>query len=147
MAYSPTTWVAPGADGRLEVFVVGSDHDGGQSPAPMGDPPATAGRIGAHTEPRQMQMVCAGPPRSHRPQTGAWKSSSSETIFNPTAWDPVERFTGHRRPPATVSGPVGVHTRRAGRTCSVRRLLFAVPMATSSCLYWATTQRCGTCGR
>ena len=31
MAYSPTTWVAPGADGRLEVFVVGSDHDGGQS--------------------------------------------------------------------------------------------------------------------
>jgi len=31
MAYSSITWVAPGAYGRLEVFVVGSDQDGGQS--------------------------------------------------------------------------------------------------------------------
>jgi hypothetical protein len=31
MAYAPTTWVAAGADGRLEVFAVGSDHHGGQS--------------------------------------------------------------------------------------------------------------------
>ena len=110
-------------------------------------PPATAGRIGAHTEPRQTQMVCASPPRSRRPQTGAWRSSSSVTIFNPRAWDPVERFTRRRSPPATVGCPAGVHTRRAGRTSSGRRLLFAVPMATWSCLCWATTERCGTCGR
>jgi hypothetical protein len=31
MACPSTTWVAPGADGRLEVFAVGSDHGGGQS--------------------------------------------------------------------------------------------------------------------
>jgi hypothetical protein len=31
MAYPSTTWVATGADGRLDVFAVGSDHDGGQS--------------------------------------------------------------------------------------------------------------------
>jgi len=31
MAHSPTTWVAPGADGRLEVFVVGIDRAGSQS--------------------------------------------------------------------------------------------------------------------
>src|SRR6476660_2258532 len=31
MAYPSTTWVAPGAYGRLEVFAVGSDQDGGQS--------------------------------------------------------------------------------------------------------------------
>ena len=99
MAYSPSTWVTAGADGRLEVFAVGTDHDGGQSLWHRWQThPATAGRIGVHTEPRQMQMVCAGPRRSHRPQTGAWRSSSSVTIFNPTARDPVERFTGRRRP-------------------------------------------------
>lgn len=31
MAHAPTTWVAPAADGRLEVFVVGTDHAGSQS--------------------------------------------------------------------------------------------------------------------
>lgn len=31
MALSPTTWVAHGADGRLEVFVVGIDHGGSES--------------------------------------------------------------------------------------------------------------------
>jgi hypothetical protein len=31
MTHSSSTWVAAGVDGRLEVFAVGSDHEGGQS--------------------------------------------------------------------------------------------------------------------
>jgi hypothetical protein len=31
MAHSSSTWIAPGVDGRLEVFAVGADHGGGQS--------------------------------------------------------------------------------------------------------------------
>jgi len=31
MALCPTTWVAPTADGGLEVFVVGIDHGGSES--------------------------------------------------------------------------------------------------------------------
>jgi hypothetical protein len=31
MAHAPTTWSAPSADGRLEVFVVGTDHHGHES--------------------------------------------------------------------------------------------------------------------
>jgi hypothetical protein len=31
MTHSPTTWVAPDADGRLQVYVVGTDHAGSES--------------------------------------------------------------------------------------------------------------------
>ena len=31
MPHTPLTWVAPNGDGRLQVFVVGADHAGGQS--------------------------------------------------------------------------------------------------------------------
>ena len=83
MAYSPTTWVAPAQSGGWRSLLSAATTKAANHSGTDGRPPtATAGRIGAHTEPRQMQMVCAGPPRSHRPQTGAWRSSSSVTIFN-----------------------------------------------------------------
>jgi len=74
MAHSPTTWVAPGADGRLEVFVVGIDHAGSQSLWHRRQlPPAAAGRIGSRTGFRQIQMGCAGLRRLLAARMGAYR--------------------------------------------------------------------------
>jgi hypothetical protein len=62
MALCPTTWVAPTADGGLEVFVVGTDHGGSESLWHWRQPPpALAGRIGSRMGLHQIRTGCAGP--------------------------------------------------------------------------------------
>ena len=93
MTQSPTTRVAPDADGRLR----GSSLSAPITPAVNHSgtfgrrPPAPAGRIGSRTGLRRIQMGCAGPRRLLPTLMGAWRSWSWATIFNPRDRDLVAR--------------------------------------------------------
>jgi hypothetical protein len=134
MALSPTTWVAHGADGRLEVFVVGIDHGGSES---LWHRRQTARGVGWSD-----WFSHGAPPDSNGLRWSPAVASSADgrlqivivgDDLQPEGSDPVGPSTTSRRPPETTSGPVGVHTRRAGRTCLDRLPLRPTPMDAWSC--------------
>jgi hypothetical protein len=75
MWFSPATWVAADADGRLEVFVVGVDHAGSESLWHRWQrPPGLAGRIGSRAGLHRIQTGCAGPRRLLSARIGVCRS-------------------------------------------------------------------------
>jgi hypothetical protein len=70
MVHAPTTWVAPGARGCLQVFVVGTDHAGNSALWQLQTTPSNGSPNWYALARRWVRTGCAGPQRSPPAQVG-----------------------------------------------------------------------------
>jgi hypothetical protein len=148
MPHAPLTWVAPNANGRLQVFVVGADHVGGQSlwQLPQKDVGNRWSNWFSHGAPPGSCGLRWSPALA-RSSGGSLEVFVVGDDLEPEGLESVERsITGHSST-VTVSGRPGGRMKPVDLICVGRRPLRWPPMDACRCLLSRKTEPYGICGR